>query len=54
MKKALLEWGRFMLIALGVVAIFDWYVIPLLMGLPPMADWFLVWMQSLSGTQDSH
>jgi hypothetical protein len=28
-----------LLVTLGVIAIFDWFIIPLLLGLPIMAQW---------------
>ena len=33
------KYARLLLIALGVIAIFDWFVIPLILGLPIMGEW---------------
>ena len=31
---------RYLFMFLGVIAILDWFLIPFLMGLSPMADWW--------------
>lgn len=33
------KYARWLLVALGVIAIFDWWIVPLFLGLPPMTNW---------------
>ena len=32
-------YSKALLVTLGVIAIFDWFIIPLILGLPIMSSW---------------
>jgi hypothetical protein len=33
------KYARYFLVFLGVLALFDWWIIPFFLGLPPMTNW---------------
>lgn len=34
------RWLHYLMVLIGIWAVIDWYVMPLLMGVPPMHDWW--------------